>query len=354
MLRSRAAFLAVVVVFCIGQTVAVRAEPAWETANPIRPLPKPPLGLQSTYADLAVPPTPERVRLGRWLFFDTRLSGDGTLSCASCHVPEHAFSERTPVSVGIHGQRGVRKAPSFVNLAWTIYPNFFWDGRASTLEEQALGPIANPIEMGSSHTSMVTTLTRIAGYRPYFRQAFGDPAITKTRVAHAIADYERTRLSGNSPVDRWRSGRDASAVSDEVKRGYELFFDKAECNQCHLGENYTDGRFHNLGIGWDATSQTLKDLGRYAISKKDEDRGAFKTPGLREVAQHPPYMHDGSIPTLEAAVEHYNRGGVPNPWLSTRVRKLDLDADEVRALVRFLEALSGEGYLDKAPAAFPE
>lgn len=329
------------------------ATPPWEEANPIRPLPTPPLGISSSFADLPVPPTPERVRLGRWLFFDTRLSGDGSLACVSCHAPQHAFSELTPTSTGVHGQHGARKAPTFVNLAWTIYPSFFWDGRASSLEEQALGPIANPIEMGNTHTGMVKTLGAIQSYRPYFKQAFGASEITKERVAHAIADYERTRMSGNSPVDRWQVGRDESAVSAEVKQGYDLFFNKAECNQCHLGDNFTDSRFHNLGIGWDATTKKLKDEGRYAISKQDADHGAFKTPGLREVAQHPPYMHDGSVPTLAAVVEHYNRGGVPNPWLTTRVRKLDLSSAEVRALVKFMEALSGEGYADTAPAAFP-
>jgi cytochrome c peroxidase len=340
---------------CVVVTAAAAwAGNAWEAANPLQPLPKPPLGISSRFADLETPPTPERVRLGRWLFFDKRLSGDGTLSCASCHVPQHAFSELTPSSTGIHGQRGARKAPSFVNLAWTIYPNFFWDGRAASLEEQALGPIANPIEMGGNHESMVTTLRGTAGYRPYFKEAFGSDEITKERVAHAIADYERTRMSGNSPVDRWQVGRDEQAVSAEVKQGYDLFFNKAECNQCHLGENFTDSRFHNLGIGWDAKKKELKDVGRYAISKKDEDRGAFKTPGLREVAKHPPYMHDGSVPTLEAAVEHYNKGGTPNPWLSTRIRKLELTKAEVQALVKFMEALSGEGYADTAPAAFPE
>lgn len=340
--------------FFLALTSAASAAPPWETANPITPLPEPPLGIQSKFADLPVPPTPERVRLGRWLFFDTRLSGDGTVSCASCHVPQHAFSELTPNSTGIRGQKGARKSPGFVNMAWTIYPNFFWDGRASSLEEQALGPIENPIEMGSNHQSMVQTLGKIQGYRPYFKEAFGSEAITKERVAHAIADYERTRMSGNSPVDRWQVSKDESAVSAQVKQGWELFFNKAECNQCHLGENYTDGRFHNLGIGWDATKKEFKDVGRYAISKKDEDRGAFKTPGLREVAKHPPYMHDGSVPTLEAAVEHYNVGGTPNPWLSTRIRKLDLSKQEVQALVKFMEALSGEGYADTAPAAFPE
>ncbi len=287
---SPRSFLVVVAVacLCVSGAVGAWAAPAWEVSNPIQPLPKPPLGLQSTFAELETPPTPERVRLGRWLFFDPRLSGDATLACASCHVPALAFSELKPTSTGIRGQRGVRKAPSFVNMAWTIYPNFFWDGRASTLEEQALGPIANPIEMGSSHGSMVTTLTGIAGYRPYFREAFDSDGITKERVAHAIADYERTRMSGNSPVDRWKVARDDGAVSAEVKRGYELFFDKAECNQCHLGDNYTDGRFHNLGIGWDAKTKQFEDPGRFAITRKDEDRGAFKTPGLREVAKHPP------------------------------------------------------------------
>ena len=327
---------------------------AWETANPIQPLPKPPLGISSSFADLEKPPTPERVRLGRWLFFDKRLSADGTIACASCHVPEHAFSELTPNSSGIHGQHGARKAPSFVNQAWTIYPNFFWDGRASSLEDQALGPIANPIEMGNTHDGMVKSLKGVAGYAPYFKEAFGTDEITKERVAQALADYERTRMSGNSPVDRWQLAKDENAVSAEVKKGYELFFGKAECNQCHLGDNYTDSRFHNLGIGWDPKTKTLKDLGRYAISKKDEDRGAFKTPGLREVAKHPPYMHDGSVATLEAVVEHYNKGGDKNPWLSTRIKKLGLDKAEVQALVKFMEALSGEGYMDTAPAAFPQ
>jgi cytochrome c peroxidase len=343
-----------VVVTVVASALAACAATPWEAANPIQPLPKPPLGISSSFADLPAPPTPERVRLGRWLFFDTRLSGDNTLSCASCHEPEHAFSQLTPNSTGIHGQHGARKAPSFVNLAWTIYPNFFWDGRASSLEDQALGPIANPIEMGSTHESMVKTLGGIQGYRPYFKEAFGSEEITKERVAQAIADYERTRMSGNSPVDRWKLGRDESAVTVEVKTGYELFFGKAECNQCHLGDNFTDSRFHNLGIGWDAKKKEMKDLGRYAISKKDEDRGAFKTPGLREVAKHPPYMHDGSIATLEAVVEHYNKGGNANPWLTTRVRKLGLSKAEVHALVKFMEALSGEGYADTAPAAFPQ
>ena len=331
-----------------------RPTPPWETANPIRPLPTPPLGIDSRFGDLEKPPTPERVRLGRFLFYDSRLSRDGTISCATCHRPEDAFSEPTAVSTGIEGQHGTRKAPSFVNLAWTLYPHFFWDGRAASLEEQALGPIVNPVEMGNTLEAMVKTLEGIEGYRAYFAEAFGTPGVTQDRVAQALADYERTRMSGNSPWDRWKVGGDEAAVSDEVKGGEALFFGKAECNQCHLGQNLTDNQFHNLGVGWDPERKAFADPGRSAISGKAEDEGAFKTPGLREVSKRAPYMHDGSMATLREVVLHYVKGGNPNPHLSPKIRPLDLTEDEVDALVAFLRALDGEGYQDTAPTAFPE
>ena len=340
-LRLRFAAAAVLFVLpalsaCRSPQPEVPPAPPWESANPVRPLPKPPLGTDIEYAALKEPPTPERVRLGRWLFYDTRLSGDGSVSCATCHKPEHAFSERTPVSAGIRGQKGARKAPSFINQAVTLYPHFFWDGRASSLEDQALGPIANPIEMGSSHDVMVATLSGIAGYKPYFAEAFGTPEVTKDRVAHAIADYERTRTSGNSPWDRWRRLRDDSAVSGVVKQGHDLFFGKASCNQCHLGSNFTDSQFHNLGVGWNPKTKTFADEGRFVVTKRAADRGAFKTPTLREVSKHPPYMHDGSIATLREAVELYNRGGDKNPWLDPKVEPLHLTGAEVDALVAFM------------------
>ena len=245
--------------------------PEWEAANPILPLPESPLGIESSLADLEVPPTPEQVRLGRWLFYDTRLSADGKISCATCHRPENAFSEPTPVSTGIAGQTGGRKSPSFINQAWTVYPHFFWDGRSVSLEDQALGPVQNPIEMGNTVEAMVTTLGQIGGYAPYFEEAFGSDVITGERVAEAIADYERTRMSGNSPWDRWKVGRDETAVSDLVKKGDELFFGKAGCNKCHLGQNLTDSRFHNLGVGWDPETQTFADEGRYVVSEEEAD-----------------------------------------------------------------------------------
>lgn len=337
-----------------GRNVEQAPLPSWDVANPKMPLPKPPLGIDSSFSRLAEPPTPERVRLGRWLYYDKRLSANGEISCATCHKPENGFSEPTPVATGIGGQKGTRKTPSFLNQAWTLYPYFFWDGRASSLEEQALAPIANPTEMGNTHQAMIGTLLHIPGYRPYFKEAFGTDDITKERVAKAIADYERTRMSGDSPWDKWKRNKDEAAVSDEVKLGDDLFFGKAECNQCHLGQNFTDSLFHNLGIGWDPIAKRFKDEGRALISKMREDVGAFKTPGLRDVAKRAPYMHDGSLASLREVVLHYNQGGTQNPYLSPKLKVLKLTEAEIAALVKFMEALSGEGYMDTAPTAFPQ
>jgi cytochrome c peroxidase len=326
----------------------------WELANPLAPIPAGPLGTDIDLTALPVPPTPERVRLGRWLFYDTRLSADGSVSCATCHRPEHAFSEPTPVSSGVGGQKGTRKSPTFINQAVTVYPHFFWDGRAGSLEEQVLGPIENALEMGNTHTAMIDTLSRIAGYEPYFEAAFGSGGITAERVARAIADYERTRMSGDSPWDRWRRNRDESAVSDQVKRGHELFFDKAGCNQCHLGSNFTDSTFHNLGVGWDPVAKTFADEGRFLVTTRETDRGAFKTPTLREVSKRAPYMHDGSMATLREVVELYNRGGEKNPYLDPKMQPLNLTEAEIDAIVAFMQALDGRGYEDAAPAVFPQ
>jgi cytochrome c peroxidase len=329
--------------------------PPWEADNPVRPLPAAPLGMELYFEEAKTRPDPKSVRLGRWLFYDTRLSGDNTVSCATCHKPEHAFSEGTPVSSGVRGQKGTRKAPTFINQAVTLQPHFFWDGRAGSLEDQALGPIANPVEMGNTHEGMVTTLSRIQGYRPYFKEVFGTEEITKERVARAIADYERTRVSGNSPYDRWRFAREQSAVPAAAKKGHDLFFDKAGCSACHVGSNFTDSAFHNLGVGWNARTSTFADDGRFIVTKDVRDRGAFKTPTLREITKHAPYMHDGSIATLREVVEFYNRGGNANPWLDPKMNpKLGLTEDEIDALVAFLESLEGEGYQDTPPGAFPE
>lgn len=329
-----------------------------EADNPVRPDPPPPYGMEEFFAD-AAPLNPERVRLGRWLFFDRRLSVDETVSCATCHRPEHAFSEPSPTATGIRGQRGRRRTPSIINLgARTLLPDverdpgpaFFWDGRATSLEQQVLIPIADPHEMGMEHGAMVSRLEGIAGYRPYFERAFGSRTITKENVAAAIAEYVRSRRSGNAPYDRWAYGRDGRAMSVEAQRGMDIFFFTGRCTTCHVGFNFSDGRFHSLGIGWDEATQTFRDEGRAAVTKRPEDRGKFKTPSLRDVEKRPPYMHDGSLATLRDVVEFYNRGTRRS---TGRVVPLGLTNEQIDAVVSFLRALSGEGYEDTPPRVFP-
>ncbi len=336
----------------------VARAPSWEAENPVRPLPIPPLGVAAELSDLSFRVTPEKVRLGRWLFYDPRLSRDAKVSCASCHDPAHGFSETEPVSTGVHGKKGMRKAPPILNVAFPVYPVFFWDGRASSLTEQAKGPMANPVEMGMTPDDVVGLVRSIRPYGRYFSEAFGDERVDFDRIAEAIASYEATRFSGNSAYDRWDAG-DPRALSADERLGRDLFFGKAACNQCHLGFNFSDGRFHNLGVGWKEpapgapTRAGFADPGRAAITGKDEDLGAFKTPTLRDVSSRAPYMHDGSVATLRDAVLLYDRGGKRNPWLSAEVKPIGLSPGEVDALVAFLRALDGEGYRDDAPRSFP-
>lgn len=333
----------------VAVLVAACAEgaPDWKTGNPVVALPTPPVGIADNVSWKALEEqqglkvTPEKVRLGRMLFFDKRLSADHTVSCATCHQPAHAFSEPTPTSTGIRGQVGDRKAPPIVNAAFPIFPVYFWDGRAASLAEQAKGPIENPIEMGHTHAGAIEAVQAVAGYREAFTVAYGDDKVTIDRIADAIAAFEATLFSGNSPWDRFQAGDD-NAISEQVKRGADLFHNKAECNQCHLGFNFTDSKFHSLGVGWDERKQAYEDEGRFKETKKAEDLGAFKTPTLRDVEFHAPYMHDGSMKTLEETVEHYRKGGVPGAKnLSSKVRKLDLTDQDVQDIVAFLKALSG-------------
>jgi cytochrome c peroxidase len=252
-----------------------------------------------------------------------------------------------------------------INLAVSVPPTafrigpqaaFFWDGRATSLEQQALEPIANPAEMGSTHAGMVRALSAINGYAPYFADAFGDARITRERVARALADYERTRISGNSPFDRWQHAHELNAVPDEAKRGYALFAGKAQCFHCHGGRLLRGGGFHNLGIGWDPRTETFADDGRHAVTKGSTLEawpGTFKAPTLREVSKHPPYMHDGSIATLREVIEFYNRGANPNPYLSAFIHPLRLTPTEIGELLAFLGTLDGEGWQDAGPSRFP-
>jgi cytochrome c peroxidase len=296
----------------------------------------PPLGLD---AYLPTPPgnplTPERVALGRELFFEKRLSRDGTISCGVCHDPELGYTDKEPVAVGVEGKKGTRRTPRLINRAYG--KSFFWDGRAATLEEQALKPIANPIEMDLAVEDAVALLRSDAGYAGKFEAAFeGGP--TSERLAFALAAYVRTILSGDSPYDRYLAG-DEAALTPAQQRGLALFRGKAACAVCHMGPNLTDERFHNTGVGWKDGKHA--DEGRAGVTGEEADLGAFKTPPLREVARGGPYMHDGSFETLEDVIDFYDEGGKANPNLDLDMQRLELTDAEKADLAAFLEALNG-------------
>ncbi|MCU1330060.1 MAG: Cytochrome-c peroxidase [Bryobacterales bacterium] len=310
--------------------------------------PRAPLGLPTASWPADNPYSPEKVALGKILYFDKRLSADDTVSCATCHDPKSGFTDGAAVSTGIRGQKGGRSAPTVINRAWSL--NQFWDGRASSLEAQAIGPIANPIEMGNSYPAVVARLNSIEGYKPLFKAAFGDETIDITRVAKAIATFERTVVSGDSPYDRWKAGQ-TKAMSPAAIRGLHVF-QKAECDACHEGANFTSNMYSNIGVGI-AAKET--DLGRYGITKDDAEWGAFKTPTLRDIEHTAPYMHDGSLKTLEEVVDYYDKGGTPNKNLDRHVKARKLGAEEKADLVAFLRALSGKGWQDiTAPSSFPQ
>jgi len=281
---------------------------------------RPPLGLDLY---LPVPPsnplTREKVALGRRLFFDTRLSRDGTLSCASCHDPKRSFADGRVVATGIGNAAGTRNSPALVNRGYGAA--FFWDGRASSLEELALEPVFNPIELGSTEAE----LERRTGLRA-------------ADVGAALASYLRTIRSGDSPFDRYTAGH-TRALNARAKRGLEVLREKGGCTSCHAGPTFTDERFHNTGVSWNGAG--FEDEGRFAVTQVQRDRGAFKTPTLRDLTRTAPYMHDGSLPTLAAVVDFYADGGRPNPNLDPLMRPRPLTPDEKRALVAFLESLTG-------------
>lgn len=282
------------------------------------------------------PMTKEKVELGKLLYFDKRLSVDNTVSCATCHDPQKGFTDQKQFSNGFQGKAGTRNSPTVINSAYNYFQ--FWDGRASSLEEQAKGPMENPVEMAHTLAGAVSNIAAVKGYAPLFEAAYGDPEVTIDRIVKAIASFERTVLSGNSAWDRHVEG-DETALSESAKRGLALFEGKAKCTLCHVGFNLTDGIFHNLGVGMNAAEP---DLGRFVVTQEEKDKGAFKTPTLRDLLKTAPYMHDGSEKTLESVVELYNRGGEPNPWLDEKMMPLDLTDQEKADLVEYLKSLEGD------------
>ena len=265
------------------------------------------------------PLTADKIELGRQLFHDRRLSRGGRVSCTSCHNPRRAFSAAQPLAIGVFGRRTERNAPALINRAWGRV--FFWDGRITTLEAQVLAPIENPNEMDLT-----------------LAEASSAVGVDVETISRSLASYVRSIQSGDSPYDRFING-DRGALSREQQAGLQVFRGKGNCTACHVGPNFTDERLHNTGVAWQ--DGRLQDDGRFVVTGKDEDRGAFKTPTLREVARTAPYMHDGSLLTIEAVVEFYSGGGRPNPTVDPEIRPLRLTVPEQRALAAFLRSLSG-------------
>lgn len=280
------------------------------------------------------PLTRDKIALGRRLFHDRRISRDGTVACATCHDPRRSFADRRPVAIGVAGSRGRRNVPAIINRAWGT--SFFWDGRAATLEAQALQPILSPTELGATPDAVVA-LARSRDYRGDFRRVFGaNPSVDD--VARAVATYVRTIVAGDAPFDRYTAG-DRTALGASAVRGLRVFNVVAACSRCHAGVLFTDEDFHNTGIAWRRGAPS--DIGRAAVTAGEEDRGAFKTPTLREVARTAPYMHDGSFATLDEVIDYYDRGAQRNPGLDSRLRPLGLTPEDKRDLGAFLGSLSG-------------
>jgi len=357
---------------CASVGALALMSPLWAADAPTV-LPK---GLPTDLWELLVPPenpvTTEKVELGRRLYFDKRLSSDGTVACATCHDPAKGFADGRRVAEGVGQQKGARNSPTVLNAVFNEFQ--FWDGRAATLEEQAKLPLINPIEMGLKDWPEVEAKVRaVPEYQAAFQKLNGRTA-TIDDIAAVIATFERTIVSGNSPFDRFILG-EPSALSASAQRGWKLFNGKARCNTCHpfgsATPNFSDNKHHNIGVAGkqsdfarlareasahaaDAAGMAelahragFSELGRFIVTREPKDIGAFKTPGLRDVALSAPYMHDGSEANLLAVVEFYDKGGEPNPYLDGGIVPLKLTAEEKQDLVAFMEALTGEG--DGAP-----
>ena len=278
------------------------------------------------------PYSESKADLGKKLFFDPRLSRENNLTCGSCHNPSFAWEDSQPTSVGTPMSRLGRHTPTVLNLAWGEI--FFWDGRAETLEEQALGPIQAGGEMAQDLPLLLEELKAVPGYVELFEEAFPGEGITADNIGKAIATYERTIVSADAPFDLWIKGEE-NAISDAAKRGFTLFNTKARCSNCHDGWNFTDWGFHDIGLG-------DEDEGRFEVLDIEVLKHSFKTPGLRNIVERAPYMHDGSISTLEEVVDHYNNGFVDRPSLSSEMQPLGLTDEEKEDLVSFLTTLSSK------------
>jgi cytochrome c peroxidase len=326
--------------FGIGCKAPVNERPLGATVEINAPLGLPPVPLPADN-----PPTADAIALGRRLFYDKKLSKDNSLACASCHNPQRGFTDGLEISKGVGGMIGVRNAPTVTNAAYL--PLQFWDGRAISLEEQAASPIADPVEMNQTHEVSVSKLGADPVYKAMLLKAFGSEDMTIGRVEKALASFERTILSGDSAFDRYQFGGDKRALTPSQIRGLAIFRDpqKGNCAACHTIDAkyalFTDGKFHNIGEGV-GDDGNFHDIGRYHETKVDADKGAFKTPTLRNIANTGPYMHDGSLKTLKEVVDFYAGGGNSNPYLDKDIRVIKLSGQDRTDLVQFLISLTGE------------
>ena len=361
------------------QQATAQPKPVPEASPLAQPKSLQQLGVPAVATREAIPPdnpqTPEKIALGQKLFFDARLSADGTVACSTCHDPARAFTDGNSVSIGIKGRLGQRNAPTILNALYN--KTQFWDGRVETLEEQAALPIVNPVEMGrNSLEAAIAGIAAISEYQQAFRSVFGHPP-NAPDLLRAIASYERTQIAFDSPFDHFVAGEE-NAIDDAAKRGWELFNSHGRCNKCHAltdterdVTNFTDNDFHNIGIGIirhnvvalagqaeqfiDSSDMAAIDraaiqtdmsaLGRFLVTKKESDIAAFKTPHLRNVLVTGPYFHDGSQETLWDVMDHYNKGdGVHNPYLDEDIQPLALGEGDIDDLVAFLASLTSADY----------
>ncbi len=322
--------------------------PTTETETPtaefkpeIQPLPPQLSGYEAMPVPADNPQTPEKVALGRQLFFDERLSGDGSRSCYSCHVCEKGLTDGLPKSIGAFNKQLPRSSPTLWNIGY--HTEFYWDGRSKSLEDQAMAAWTKT-NMGAKADEIVAKLNAIPGYSSQFQKIFNSDA-TPDNVVKALAAYERTIISGDTAWDRFRAD-DQSAMSESAKRGWNLF-QAIKCTNCHDGILLTDQQYHNVGIGMD---QKEPDVGRFTVTKNPQDTGAFKTPTLRDISESAPYFHDGSAATLEEAVDIMIAGGKPNQYLDRKnLQPQKLLPEQREDLLNFLRALDVDCTLRKPP-----
>ncbi|GAQ95019.1 cytochrome c peroxidase [Thermodesulfovibrio aggregans] len=359
MLRKSSTIVFLSLLFFINLLITIESIAADKTKKKLEPLPLPPIPKNN-------PMTPEKIELGKKLFFDRRLSGDGTTSCASCHDPEKAFTDASEISLSYPTTRNFRNAPTLINVAYAKY--LFWDGRAKSLEEQAEFPIMSPFEMNQNLDFVEEEIRVVPEYRESFKKIFGKDVNIKL-IAQAIAAFERTLISKNAPIDRYLRG-DKNALSDEAKKGLEVFTGKGKCIECHYGAYLSDNKFHALHVPenpkyanetkfivtrryvakinkYPDYVNVREDLGRYFKTREKRDYKAFKTPTLREVAKTAPYMHNGIFKSLDEVIDFFNKGGGEG---NKALKPLNLTDYEKKALKTFLiEALSGEEIKIKPP-----